>query len=89
VGFAGGGIPALPFNLPLLKGASIVGVFWGDFVKREPRANASSLQQLAAWYAEGKLKPVIDSLLPMSELHQAYRRMAERQVLGKMVLVNK
>lgn len=88
VGFAGGGIPALPFNLPLLKGASIVGVFWGDFVKREPRANAASLQQLAAWYAEGKVKPVIDSLLPMSELHTAYARMAQRAVLGKLVLVN-
>jgi NADPH2:quinone reductase len=88
VGFAGGGIPALPFNLALLKGASIVGVFWGDFVKREPRANAASLQQLAAWYAEGKVKPVIDTLLPMSELHTAYARMAGRGVLGKLVLVN-
>jgi NADPH2:quinone reductase len=88
VGFAGGSIPALPLNLPLLKGASIVGVFWGDFVKREPRANAASLQQLAAWYAEGKVKPVIDMLLPMSELHAAYARMAKREVLGKLVLVN-
>jgi NADPH:quinone reductase len=88
VGFAGGGIPALPFNLPLLKGASIVGVFWGDFVKREPRANAASLQQLAAWYEEGKVKPVIDMLLPMRELHTAYARMAKREVLGKLVLVN-
>jgi NADPH2:quinone reductase len=88
VGFAGGSIPALPLNLPLLKGASIVGVFWGDFVKREPRANAASLQQLAAWYAEGKVKPVIDMLLPMSELHTAYARMANREVLGKVVLVN-
>jgi NADPH2:quinone reductase len=89
VGFAGGGIPTLPLNLPLLKGASIVGVFWGDFVKREPRANAASLQQLAAWYADGKVKPVIDSLLPMSELHTAYARMAKREVMGKLVLVNK
>ena len=88
VGFAGGGIPTLPLNLPLLKGASIVGVFWGDFVKREPRANAASLQQLAAWYAEGKVKPVIDTLLPMSELRTAYARMAKREVLGKLVLVN-
>jgi NADPH2:quinone reductase len=88
VGFAGGSIPALPLNLPLLKGASIVGVFWGDFVKREPRANAASLEQLAAWYAEGKVKPVIDMLLPMSELHTAYARMTKREVLGKLVLVN-
>ena len=88
VGFAGGAIPALPLNLPLLKGASIVGVFWGDFVKREPRANAAAMQQLAAWYAEGKVKPVIDTLLPMSELHTAYARMVKREVLGKLVLVN-
>ena len=88
VGFAAGGIPALPLNLPLLKGASIVGVFWGDFVKREPRANAAALQQLAAWYVEGKVKPVIDTLLPMSELHTAYARMSKREVLGKLVLVN-
>ncbi len=88
IGFAAGGIPALPFNLALLKGASIVGVFWGDFVRREPKANAASLAQLSAWYAEGKIKPVIDQLLPMSELHAAYARMSGRQVLGKVVLTN-
>jgi NADPH:quinone reductase len=88
IGFAGGGIPALPFNLPLLKGASIVGVFWGEFVRREPKANAASLAQLAAWYAEGKVKPVIDELLPMSQLPAAYARMTGRQVKGKLVLVN-
>ncbi|NRF69963.1 NADPH:quinone oxidoreductase family protein [Aquincola sp. S2] len=88
IGFAGGGIPALPFNLALLKGASIVGVFWGDFVRREPRANAAALAQLAAWYAEGKVRPVIDEQLPMSELHRAYARMTGREVKGKVVLVN-
>jgi len=88
VGFAAGGIPALPFNLALLKGASIVGVFWGDFVRREPKANAASLAQLSQWYGEGKIKPVIDQLLPMKDLHAAYARMSGRQVLGKVVLVN-
>ena len=86
IGFAGGGIPALPFNLPLLKGASVVGVFWGDFVRREPAANARSLAQLASWYAEGKIKPVIDELLPISELPRAYERMASRSVQGKLVM---
>jgi NADPH:quinone reductase len=89
VGFAAGGIPALPFNLSLLKGASIVGVFWGDFVRREPAANAKALGELARWYAEGKIKPLIDTLLPMSELPTAYRRMAERAIKGKLVLVNR
>jgi NADPH2:quinone reductase len=88
VGFAMGGIPALPWNLALLKGASIVGVFWGDFVKREPQASAAALGQLAQWYAEGKIKPVIDQRLPMAELPAAYARMGTRQVRGKLLLVN-
>ncbi len=88
VGFAAGGIPALPFNLPLLKGASVVGVFWGDHVRREPAANAKALGELARWYGEGKIKPVIDTLLPMSELATAYRRMAAREIKGKLVMVN-
>jgi NADPH2:quinone reductase len=88
VGFAGGAIPALPWNLALLKGASIVGVFWGDFVKREPQANAAAMTQLAGWYAQGSIKPVIDARLPMHSLPQAYARMGTRQVRGKLLLVN-
>ncbi len=88
VGFAGGAIPALPWNLALLKGASVVGVFWGDFVRREPAASAAALQQLAGWYAAGQIKPVIDQTLPMSELKTAYARMGSRQVMGKLLLVN-
>ncbi len=88
VGFAGGGIPALPWNLALLKGASIVGVFWGDFVRREPHANAAALVQLAQWYAQGHVKPVIDSVMPMADLKAAYARMGSRQVQGKLLLVN-
>jgi NADPH2:quinone reductase len=88
VGFAQGGIPALPLNLPLLKGASIVGVFWGEFARREPKANAAGLAELARWYAEGKIKPVIDQKLPMRELPAAYARMGSRKVRGKLVMVN-
>ena len=88
VGFAQGGIPALPWNLALLKGASIVGVFWGDFARREPKANAKALAELAQWYAQGKVKPVIDQRLPMHELPQAFARMGSRQVRGKLVMVN-
>lgn len=88
IGFAQGGIPALPLNLALLKGASIVGVFWGEFARREPQANARGLAQLAAWYAQGKVKPVIDQRLPMPELMQAFERMASRQVRGKLVMTN-
>ncbi|MBP6543312.1 MAG: NADPH:quinone oxidoreductase family protein [Piscinibacter sp.] len=88
VGFAQGGIPSLPLNLALLKGASIVGVFWGEFARREPQANAHALGELAQWYAQGKVKPVIDQRLPMSALPQAFARMGTRQVRGKLVLVN-
>lgn len=88
IGFASGPIPSLPLNLPLLKGASIVGVFWGDFAKREPQANAAMMQTLAQWYLQGKIKPVIDRTLPMNELPQAYALMGSRQVKGKLVLVN-
>ena len=88
VGFAQGGIPALPLNLALLKGAAIVGVFWGDFARREPKANAAGLAELARWYGEGKIKPVIDQRLPMNELPAAYARMGSRKVRGKLVMVN-
>jgi len=88
VGFAQGGIPALPLNLALLKGAAIVGVFWGDFARREPKANAAGLAELARWYGEGKIKPVIDQRLPMNELPAAYARMGSRKVRGKLVMFN-
>ncbi|QJW84779.1 NADPH:quinone oxidoreductase family protein [Ramlibacter terrae] len=88
VGFASGPIPSLPLNLALLKGASIVGVFWGDFSRREPKANAAMMGELAQWYLQGKVKPVIDRTMPMAELKAAYARMGSREVKGKLVLVN-
>ncbi|MDP2371549.1 NADPH:quinone oxidoreductase family protein [Rhodoferax sp.] len=88
IGFAAGPIPALPWNLPLLKGASIVGVYWGDLAKHEPKANASMMMELARWYAQGKIKPVIDSARPMSELKAALQYMGSRSVKGKLVMVN-
>lgn len=88
VGFAQGTIPALPWNLALLKGASVVGVFWGEFARREPKANAAALGQLAQWYAQGLVKPVIDQRLPMVELPKAFAHMGSRQVRGKLVMTN-
>ena len=87
VGFASGPIPSLPLNLTLLKGASLVGVFWGDFARREPKANAAMMAELAQWYAQGKVKPVIDSTMPMAELKAAYAHMGSRGVKGKLVMV--
>jgi NADPH:quinone reductase len=89
VGFAAGPIPALPLNLALLKGASIVGVFWGDFVRREPKVFSANLAELFAWYARGLVKPAIDSRRPMSALLDAYERMASRKVHGKLLLSNR
>lgn len=88
VGFASGPIPSLPLNLALLKGASVVGVFWGDFSRREPQANAEMMQTLAGLYLKGQIKPVIDRTLPMSELKQAYEIMGQRAIKGKLVMVN-
>ena len=86
VGFAAGEIPKLPLNLPLLKGASVVGVFWGDFARREPRAFAASARQLARWYAEGKLRPHVSQTLPLERAPEAIRLLASRQAKGKIVL---
>jgi len=88
IGFAQGSIPALPLNLALLKGASIMGVFWGEFARREPQNNAKALAELAAWYQQGKIKPVIDQVMPMAALKDAFVRMGSRQVRGKLVLCN-
>ncbi len=88
VGFASGPIPALPFNLALLKGASIVGVFWGDFARREPAANTAMMMELAQLYGQGKIKPVIDRAMPMPDLKAAFARMGSRSVMGKLVMVN-
>ncbi|MBP6404653.1 MAG: NADPH:quinone oxidoreductase family protein [Proteobacteria bacterium] len=88
VGFASGPIPSLPLNLALLKGASIVGVFWGDFARREPKANAAMMGELAQWYAAGRIKPVIDRTMPMAELKAAYAHMGSRGVMGKLVMTN-
>lgn len=88
IGFAGGNIPALPLNLALLKGASIVGVFWGDFARREPKANAAMMAELGQWWMQGKIKPVLDQTMPMAQLKAAFARMGSRQVKGKLVLTN-
>ena len=88
VGFASGPIPSIPLNLALLKGASIVGVFWGEFARREPDNNAAMMSKLIEWYSEKKIKPVIDCTMPMSQLPAAYSRMNQRLVMGKLVMVN-
>jgi len=86
VGFAAGDIPKIPLNLTLLKGCSIVGVFWGEFTRREPQRFAESMQQLGRWYADGKLKPHVSQTYPLERAADALTAMANRQVKGKVVL---
>ena len=86
VGFAAGDIPKIPLNLTLLKGCSIVGVFWGDWVRREPHAFAASVEQLGKWYAEGKLKPHVSATYPLERAADAIRLLADRKVKGKVVV---
>jgi NADPH2:quinone reductase len=86
VGFAAGEIPRLPLNLPLLKGAAVVGVFWGDFARREPQRFAESVAQLGRWYREGKLRPHIDRVLPLEQAAEAMSAVAGRRSQGRIVL---
>jgi len=86
VGFAAGEIPKLPLNLALLKGAAVVGVFWGDFARREPQRFAASVGQLTKWFGEGRLKPHVSQTLPLEKAAEALKLMAARQVKGKLVL---
>ncbi|HET7774122.1 MAG TPA: zinc-binding dehydrogenase, partial [Burkholderiaceae bacterium] len=86
VGFAAGDIPNLPLNLPLLKGASLVGVFWGEFAKREPKANLAGMMEMMGWMREGKLKPLISKTYSLDEAPQALADMAARKVVGKIVI---
>ncbi len=86
VGFAAGDIPKIPLNLTLLKGCSIVGVFWGEFARREPTAFAASIAQLVRWYAEGKLRPHVSATFPLERAAEALALMAAREVKGKVVL---
>jgi NADPH2:quinone reductase len=87
VGFAAGDIPKIPLNLTLLKGCSIVGVFWGEFARREPTAFAASIAQLVRWHAEGKLRPHVSATFPLERASEALALMAAREVKGKIVLV--
>lgn len=86
IGFAGGEIPRLPLNLPLLKSCQIVGVFWGAFTMRNPERNAAHLQELVEWIAAGKLKPHICKTFRLEETAHALAYMAARKAQGKIII---
>ncbi|WP_087720741.1 NADPH:quinone oxidoreductase family protein [Salinicola salarius] len=86
VGFASGRIPQAPANLPLLKGSSIVGVFWGRFRAEEPEEDRKNFQTLFDWHAAGQLKPHISHTLPLSQGAEAMRVLTNREAIGKVIL---
>ena len=86
IGFAAGPIPKIPLNLPLLKGADLRGVFWGAFTMRQPADNRANVDQLLAWLADGSLKPHVDSVFALEEGAEALKKIAGRQVMGKVLL---
>lgn len=87
VGFAAGQIPSIALNLALLKGCSIMGVFWGAFVEKEPKANFQNIQELFDFYQRGILKPHIQKTYALSEASQALYDLTQRRAMGKLVIV--
>ena len=86
IGFAAGEIPQLPANLLLLKEVSAVGVYWGEFTKRDPAGNRALLSQLFGWLAEGKLRPYVSKQYPLAETPQALQDLLARRAVGKLVI---
>jgi NADPH2:quinone reductase len=86
IGFAAGEIPKIPLNLVLLKGCQIVGVFWGEFARRDPARNRAHAVEIFKLVAEGKLRPAVDEVLPFDRAGEALTRLEQRKVKGKLVL---
>lgn len=87
VGFAAGAIPQIAINLLLLKGSAMLGVFWGEFVRREPAANAANMGQLFAWLRAGKIHPLISARYALADAPLALEALQARRVTGKVVVL--
>ncbi|RBP14277.1 NADPH2:quinone reductase [Roseiarcus fermentans] len=86
IGFASGEIPKPPLNLTLLKGCDIRGVYWGDFVAREPEANRDNMSQLLSWAESGALQVHVHAIFPIERRLEAFQAISRRQALGKVLL---
>jgi NADPH2:quinone reductase len=86
IGFAAGPIPRIPLNLALLKGCSIVGVFWGRFTGEEPAVNLKNIEELWELFEAGKIKPVVTDNFPIEQFREAFLCMTERRARGKVIL---
>ncbi|MEM9332691.1 MAG: zinc-binding dehydrogenase, partial [Pseudomonadota bacterium] len=87
IGFADGDIPKFPINLALVKGSSLVGVFWGSFTQREPEVYAQNMQELFAWYQSGQIKPYVEQRFALGDAVAALQHIHDRKASGKIVLV--
>ncbi|EKY27989.1 GroES-like protein [Brevundimonas diminuta 470-4] len=85
VGFPAG-IPSLPLNLTLLKSVSVIGVFWGAAVARDPKAHAANMAELMQLYADGKIKPRVSRTFPLERAHEAIQALSDRTAVGKIVV---
>jgi NADPH2:quinone reductase len=86
VGFAAGQIPKLPLNLVLLKSCDVRGVFWGSWTEREPEAHRANIADLLRWCAEGGISAHVHAAYPLAEGARALKDIANRKVMGKVVL---
>ena len=86
IGFANGEIPKIPINLTLLKGASIVGVFWGAFAQKQPKESLENIKELLTWFGKGDLKPHIDKTYSLKKAPKALEDMMQRKTKGKIVI---
>lgn len=86
IGFAAGEIPAIRLNLLLLKEASLIGVYWGEFAKREPQRNAAMIAELMGWLAQGRLQPHVSRVYPLAETPRAIEDLLQRKAIGKLVV---
>ena len=85
VGFPAG-IPALPLNLTLLKSVSVIGVFWGAAVARDPAGHAANMADLMAMWSDGRIKPRVSRTFPLERAHEAIKALGDRSVMGKVVV---
>lgn len=86
IGFASGDIPQLAANLTLLKSSSVVGVFWGASLAKEPEANQENFKELFNWSMEGKIKPYVCASYPLEQVADAMNLLLQRKAVGKVVL---
>ncbi len=87
IGFASGTIPAVKLNLALLKERSLIGVYFGDWTQHDPQGHRRNLEQLGAWFAQGKIKPAVTERVSLEEAPAAMQRLLQRKVKGKVVVV--